>query len=65
MKTLSLPRMAKFSNHWDNHFYNNNQKAATCKNVQGENYNNFSEAAEMAKGGKQKKGSFTPKMKKF
>lgn len=44
-KVLSLPRMAKYSNNWDSHFYNFNQKAATCKNIKEESYNNFSEAA--------------------
>ncbi len=64
-KILSLPRMSKFSNNWDSHFYNSNQKAATCKNVPGQKFNNFSEAAELAKNGKAKKGSFTPKVRKF
>ena len=57
--------MSKHSNNWDSHFYNANQKAATCKNINGETYNNFSEAAEMARNGKPKKGSFTPKMRKY
>lgn len=45
-RVLSLSRMSKYGAGWDNILYENREKAATCRNSHGGNFNSFTQAVQ-------------------